>query len=152
MKVAIIGCGNIAKTHLSVLSGMDNITISAFVDICEDKAKALAEEYGAGAYSDYVTMLDELRPDSVHICTPHYLHKEMSVNCLKRGIHVLCEKPAVVSYEELGTLRSAQDNSSAYFGVCLQNRYNESVKKALEIIKDSTLGKLIGIRGNVFWC
>ena len=152
MKVAIIGCGNIAKTHLSVLSGMDNITISSFVDICEDKAKALAEEYCAGAYSDYITMLDELRPDSVHICTPHYLHKEMSVNCLKRGIHVLCEKPAVITYEELGTLRAAQDNSSAYFGVCLQNRYNESVKMALGIIKDSRLGKLTGVRGNVFWC
>ena len=93
MRVSVVGCGGISRSHLEVLRSMDSVTISSVVDIVREKADSAAAEYGCKAYYDYDTMLSEDKPDCVHICTPHYLHVPMSVKALTRGIHVLCEKP-----------------------------------------------------------
>lgn len=151
MKVSVIGCGNIAATHVNALSKLNNIQLVAFVDTDFEKAEKMASEYMAEAYSDYRKMLDEIKPDSVHICTPHYLHKEMSLACLSKNINVICEKPCVILPEELPELIKAQNESDAVYGVCLQNRYNDSVKQAIKVIRAQDLGRIIGIKGNVLW-
>ena len=152
MKVSVVGCGNISSTHLRILSNTENIEISSVVDIDKNKAEKAAEKYGCEAYFDFNDMLDRDKPDCVHICTPHYLHTQMSAQALERGIHVLCEKPCAIKKDELDFLRRVQKNSGVQFGVCFQNRYNEPVVKAKEIIDSGTYGKVTGIRSNVTWC
>lgn len=151
MKVSVVGCGGISKTHLKVLSEMDSVTVSSVVDIVPDRADAAAEAYGCKAYYDFDTMLNEDKPDCVHICTPHYLHVPMSVKALSAGIHVLCEKPCAISQESLSQLRLAQLMSEAKFGVCFQNRYNESALLVKDIIEKQTYGKVKSARANVHW-
>jgi predicted dehydrogenase len=75
----------------------------------------------------------------------------MAVAALKKGIHVLCEKPCAISEEGLSELRKAQDESSASFGVCFQNRYIESVKAVKDIIDKKIFGKVEAVRAFVHW-
>ena len=151
MKVSVVGCGAISRNHLRVLKSLKDIEISSVVDIEKDRADAAAKKHGCKAYYDFETMLREDKPDCIHICTPHYLHVPMAVAALKKGIHVLCEKPCAISEEGLSKLRKAQDESSASFGVCFQNRYIESVKAVKDIIDKKIFGKVEAVRAFVHW-
>ncbi len=151
MKVSVVGCGGISKTHLEILSKMQAVSICAVVDIVREKADNAARKYGCKAYYDFDTMLSEAQPDCIHICTPHYLHVPMAVKALNAGIHVLCEKPCAISAEGLSQLRMAQLLSEAKFGVCFQNRYNASARLVKDIIRNKAYGEVICAKADVPW-
>lgn len=133
-KVAIIGCGAIASTHIHAIL-FNNKTVVGICDIIEEKAVKLNETFNLNAtvFTDYIAMLNELEIDVVHICTPHFLHKEMVIEALKRNINVLCEKPLCISLDEINEIKIQLVKSNAQLGVCYQNRYNETTIKAKEI-------------------
>lgn len=151
MRVSVVGCGGVSCLHLKALSEMESVTISSVVDIVAEKADAAALSYSCKAYYDYEKMLREDKPDCVHICTPHYLHVPMAVEALTEGVHVLCEKPCAISAEGLSQLRMAQLLSDAKFGVCFQNRYNESALIVKECVEKETYGKVEAVRATVHW-
>lgn len=151
MRVSVIGCGNIAHVHLEVLNAMEGIEISSVADIVEQRADKLAEKYNCKAYYDYIKMLDEDKPEAVHICTPHYLHVQMAVEAMSRDIHVLCEKPCAMNTEELSKLKMAQLMSTCEFGVCFQNRYNSSVITVKNLIDSGAYGAIKAARAIVQW-
>lgn len=151
MKVSVIGCGNISKCHLSALKNIDDVEISSVADIRQERADAAAEEYGCKAYSDYITMLEQDKPDVVHICTPHYLHVPMALEALSRGINVLCEKPCAIHADGLNKLRLACLMSETQFGVCFQNRYNSSVVAIKKLIDEKKYGRINSVRASVHW-
>lgn len=151
MKVAVIGCGNISKMHLEALRNNPETEIIAVADIKPDRADKAAVEYGAKAYYDFDELLNNEKPDSIHICTPHYLHTDYAIKALNKGINVLTEKPCSVSFDEVEKLRNAQTENGRLLGVCFQNRYNNCVRTAKNIIAEKSLGELISIRAFVTW-
>ena len=132
MKTAVIGLGVIGHVHLEVLSEMDTNVVA----VCDVDETKFAEFPYAKGYADYKKMIDEERPDVVHICTPHYLHAEMVVYALDRGVNVLCEKPLCISRDEMEMIAAAEKRSTAQLGVVLQNRYNEANVYAKEQLGD----------------
>ncbi len=151
MRVAVVGCGAVSRSHLRVLRRMKGIEISSVTDIIKQRADETARQYSCKAYYDFEQMLSDDKPDSVHICTPHYLHVPMSVAALEKGIHVLCEKPCAITGESLERLRQAQIKSGANYGVCFQNRYIESVRAVRKILEKETYGKILSMRALVHW-
>ena len=151
MKVAIVGCGNVSALHFDAAYNSPLAELAAAVDIKPERAEKYARKYGINAYTDYYEMLDKERPDTVHICTPHYLHTKYAIEALSRGINVLSEKPCSVSDEEVKALREAQKNSPAQYAVCFQNRYNSCIKKLIEIRDSGELGGITAIRAFVTW-
>lgn len=144
MKVALIGYGVIGKVHVNVI----NCLKEDLVGICDiDKEKLISFDNKI-TYTDYKEMLDKTNPDVVHICTPHYLHKEMIIYALERNINVLCEKPICISNEELCEIESALKKSSAQLGVCYQNRYEPAILFAKGHLKNK---KVISAHGSLFW-
>ena len=132
MRSAIIGYGNIAKLHEQVLKGQGH----EIVAVCDCNEAVLQRAPGQHHYTDYVEMLDREQLDAVHICTPHYLHADMIVAALERGINVLCEKPLCISEEDILRILAAQANSKAQLGVCLQNRYNAANRAVKAYLED----------------
>ncbi len=151
MRVSVVGCGGVSESHLRALSEIDFVEISSVVDIVKEKADAKAEKYNCKPYYDFETMLNEDKPDCVHLCTPHYLHVPMAVSALNNGVNVLCEKPCAISADGLSRLRVAQLMSDAQLGVCFQNRYNESTLIIKNLIDTAEYGKVIAARANVHW-
>ena len=150
-KVALVGCGNIAKTHLLDLNETDCAEVVSLCDINEKKATFYKETYAANArvYTDYEKMLEEEKPDSVHITTPHYLHAPMTIAALKRGIHVFLEKPMCISEKEIDDIIAASNESLGKVCVCFQNRFNPSTLKAKELADAD--GGVLSAYGSVFW-
>lgn len=149
-RVALVGCGVISEKHIKSILAAGQ-TVVALCDVVPEKARTLAAATGisdAAFYTDYEKMLDEVRPDIVHVCTPHDLHASMTVAALDRGIHVLCEKPLAVSEEQLRAILEAERKSTALLGVCHQNRYEPNMRRLKE-----TVGKQTPVGGyaNVIW-
>ena len=144
MKSAIIGLGSIGSVHLKVLRELFGEP-AAVCDIDNSKFSACP---GSSHFTDYKAMLDEANPDVVHICTPHYLHAKMIVECLKRDTNVLCEKPMCMKREEIDIILNAEKNSKAKLGICLQNRYNAPNVYAKDYLIDK---KILSATANVIW-
>lgn len=151
MKVAVIGCGSVAKVHFKALSENPGTEIAAVADIKPERADAAALEYGAKAYYDFDGLLKNEKLDAIHICTPHYLHTTMAVKALEKGINVLLEKPCSVSVDEVEILRNAQVKSGKQLGICFQNRYNTCVCEAKKIIHSGEMGAVKSARAFVTW-
>lgn len=151
LRAAVIGCGAIAQTHAQVLSEADYAEAVAFADIREERAVALRDAYapGAAVFTDWRRMLDEVKPDVVHICTPHDLHCEMACECLGRNINVYLEKPICISEEELTRVEAAAAASSAKITVSFQNRRIASTRLFYHLIREE--GGAIAGRGLVTW-
>ena len=149
MRVAVIGLGMIGKLHARILIEK-KMNICALCDVDTDKVKTQCNAWGIDlpVYSDWKIMLQEAKPDVVHICTPHYLHAEMVVACLQRNIHVLCEKPMCIRKEDISLIVKAEKSSNAILGVCHQNRYND----VNVFLKQYLCGKeILSAHGTVVW-
>lgn len=140
MKACIIGLGNIATVHATVLNELE-IEISDVCDEDESKAKDFVEKFcnGANVYTDYKECIANTTADVIHIATPHYLHKEMTVFALKEDKNVLCEKPLCISEKELEEILEAESKAHGKLGVCQQNRYNEASIIMHERLKDKKI-------------
>ncbi len=143
MNVAVVGLGVIGTVHAELLA--DRGDLFAICDVDESKREIYPEK---AFYTDYEAMLDELRPDAVHICTPHYLHAPMVIAALSRNIHVLCEKPLCIREEEIEAILAAEKASSATLGVCFQNRFNPANGFVLDYVKDK---EILSVCGQVAW-
>jgi len=110
VRTALIGAGAIARQHLACLQTLPDVELAAICDLSPATAEAAAERFGIGAwFTDHRAMLEEIRPDVVHVTTPPTSHFRLAMDAFDAGAHVLVEKPATTTYEELETLaRRAQ--------------------------------------------
>ena len=152
-RTAIVGCGGIAQTHATYLSKMVNVNIVAVCDIITERAEKLKNTYAQEAlvFDDYVKMLDTVKPDVLHICTPHYLHAEMAIAALKRDINVVLEKPVCINLTQVEELIRAEKESNAKICISFQNRYLLRNKTAKELIDSGKAGNVKFASGSVLW-
>ena len=149
MKVGIIGLGAISHMHIKALLECD-VEIVAICDIVPEKCHAMIERYGISPkiYTDYIEMLDSGEVESVHICTPHYLHAPMIIDALHRNIHALSEKPVAISEEQLKEIEVALKTTKAILGVSFQNHYNPAIECAREFLSER---EFISATATVMW-
>ncbi|MEK3888730.1 Gfo/Idh/MocA family protein [Bacillus sp. FSL K6-3431] len=147
LKVGIIGCGSISKyRHFPEYVANENVEIIAVCDILEERVEATAKKLGAKAYTDYEKMLSEADIDVVSVCTPNYLHAQMSVAALNAGKHVLCEKPMATSKEEALSMIEAAKKNDKKLMIGHNQRFVPSHSKAKELIAKGEIGKIFGFR------
>ena len=102
MKIGIIGLGSMGKNHYRILKTLDeSATIVGLCDAVE------LTGYSEPCYTDVNTMLDNTKPDAVIIATPTFLHKEIALECIDRGIHIFIEKPAAATVEDAKAIDEA---------------------------------------------
>lgn len=149
MRVGIVGLGAISPLHIRAILKYGK-KITAICDVDPEKRRKVNAEFGLNAeeYGDYNALLASGKVDAVHVCTPHYLHAEIICMALGANIHVLCEKPLAINFEQLKAIEKAVNNSSATLGVCFQNRYNASVLYLKEFFKDK---EIIAATANLVW-
>ena len=150
IKFAIVGCGRIAQRHAEHISKRAQLV--AVCDVVEDKAQQLANTYGAKAYTSYSDMLaNETSIDVIAVCSPNGLHAQHSIDGLKAGFHVLCEKPMGLSVKECGEMMQTAERSNKRLFAIKQNRYNPPVAAVKEIIEAGKLGKVLSVQLSCFW-
>lgn len=150
IKVAVIGCGTIANTaHIPAYLKNENAEIKYFCDIIPERAEAAVSKYGCGqAVTDYHQILNDPEIEAVSVCTPNNLHPQISIDFLKAGKNVLCEKPAARTYAEALTMQKAQHESGKVLNIGVVNRFNTAVNKIKDLIDEGALGELYHVYGS----
>lgn len=144
IKVAIIGCGTIAKTaHIPAYLNHPNAEIKYFCDYYKENAERFVKEYGCGvAIQDYRDILSDPEIEAVSVCTPNNAHAIVSIDCLRAGKNVLCEKPAARTYAEALEMQRVQNETGKVLNIGVVNRFNKAVNIIKGLIEDGELGEL----------
>ncbi len=98
--VCIVGYGAIGPIHAAALEVIDEANFYAVCDCDENRLLRCLKKYDVVSYNNFSTMLEDKNIDTIHICTPHYLHYEMVKQSLEKGKEVVCEKPIAMTEEE----------------------------------------------------
>lgn len=147
IKVAVIGCGSISKhRHIPEYASNANVELVAFVDPIIERAEHYANLHGGKAYSNYADMLKNEKVDAVSVCTPNYLHAEISIAAANAGAHVLVEKPMATTATESEAMIEAAKKNGVFLMVGHNQRLMPPHVKAKEILESGKLGKVLTFR------
>ncbi len=141
-KLALIGCGGMARSHVSRFEElMDRLEITAVVDIDIERAKAVAELLP----NDPVVSTDHRDAlkvcDAVLLALPHHLHCEYTIDCLNAGKHVLAEKPLGNSEEECRKMIEAARRNNRTLMVAYCMRFHPLVVMMKDLIQRKAYGR-----------
>lgn len=143
LKFALIGTGGIAQTYAQAFQQSANCKLVAAADINEESAQAFAEPFGAKAFSDYKQLAENTKIDAVIVSTPPNTHPEIAMYFMRRGVHVLCEKPLCLSVREANEMIETAEETGVTFTMATKFRYCEDVVKAKSILASGILGEII---------
>jgi len=150
LNFALIGCGRIAQRHAEHINNL--AVLKAVCDINEQKATSMAIQYKTTAYTDIDELLaKEKDVDVVAICSPNGLHALHTIKALKKGFHVLCEKPMAITVEDCGKMINEAERANRRLFIIKQNRFNPPIAALKKIIDEGRLGKILSAQLNCFW-
>ncbi len=115
VRVGLIGAGYIATWHADALKAEPNAQVTAVCDLSQGAAEALAGAIGARAFTSVESLIEAGVCDAVHVLTPPHLHKDIAIQCLQAGLHVLVEKPVATSAEDTRAIRDAAKAAGRHF-------------------------------------
>jgi len=150
VKSAVVGAGAISKQHLQFLTGQTNNSLTepeqiALVGVC-DLSKVTAEytakANGTEAFTDYEKMLEQTKPDVVHVLTPPNTHIGLSKLAMQSGANVICEKPITSTKSELEDLLSYAKENGVQITENHNYRFNDEIKLLLSAIHEDQIGSV----------
>lgn len=148
VRYGIVGLGNQGSSYCLNLFDKGKIkdaVVSAMCDVNPAKIENIRNKTTnrqAVYFERYTDMLDSGLCDAVLVETPHYLHPEIVTECLKRNLHVVCEKPAGVYAKQVREMNEAAEKSGALFGMMFNQRTNCVYRKMREMIAQGMVGTL----------
>ncbi|MEV0291805.1 Gfo/Idh/MocA family oxidoreductase [Kribbella sp. NPDC050820] len=154
IRVAIVGTGNIARSHVQSLQslGEEEVELVGAVDIDDDRLSAFCEQYGLrNGYDNVADLLEKDQPQLVHVCTPPGAHAEVALKCLRAGVNVVVEKPPTLTLAEFDTLVEAEKESSAWLATIFQHRFGSGALRLQELMAEGVLGRPLVAICNTLW-
>jgi predicted dehydrogenase len=142
VRLAVLGGGAVAQIHhLPALSASEHAEATVLVDADADRARSVATRFDVpGSATDYRQVLDQF--EAAVIALPNSLHAPVAVDLLKRGIHVLVEKPMALSGREADEMIAAADAGGAVLAVGLDFRFFDSTRFVRDFLASGFLGEL----------
>lgn len=111
LKIGLVGVGGISGAHIPAWNAMEDTTLTAICDIRPERMEPYPEPHH---YTSIDEMLEKEELDILDICLPTYLHVPTAVKAMKKGIHVLSEKPISLKEEDIELAYStAKENNAA---------------------------------------
>lgn len=148
VRYGIIGLGNQGSSYMYNIFDKNKIDGAVVTAVCDNnpakieamKAKTINKD--VAYFADYKEMLDSGLVDAVLVEVPHYQHPEMVMECLKRDIHVISEKPAGVYTKQVKEMNEFAKDKKALFGMMFNQRTNCLYRKMKEMIAEGAIGEL----------
>lgn len=143
--IAVIGCGRIANNaHFPAFEKMENVRVKYACDIIKEKAQAAKEKFPKieNVITDYKVALADKEVDAVYVLTPNFAHYTVSMDALKAGKHVFCEKPITVNYELSVEMAKEAEKQGKMLQIGVCNRYQRSVEMLKELNDQGKFGNI----------
>ncbi len=157
-RVAIIGCGGIAQSHLQAYATIPEVEIVAGVDINADRLKIMRDNWGLkeeqlfGAdlatgetisETAWIEMIEKIKPDAVDVCTPNGLHCAPVVYACEQGCHAFVEKPMAMNPAECEQMIAAAEKNNVKLSVGFQHRYRTNTQAMIKARENGQFGDIM---------
>ena len=145
--VAVIGCGRIAKlAHLPALAKLsESVYIKYACDLIPEKAEAFREAYPdliGEVITDYKIARADPEVEAVFVLTPNYAHYTVTMDALRAGKHVMCEKPITVNYQLSCEMAKEARKQGKMLNIGVCNRYHRSVVELERMNREGKFGNI----------
>jgi predicted dehydrogenase len=140
-----IGVGGMGAADLEQIAAHPNVDVVALCDVDLGRLKAAAEKFpGARTYQDWRELLSAERGqlDSVHVSTPDHMHAPITIEVLRDGLHVYCQKPLTHDVVEARRVAQAAAESGAVTQMGIQNHSAEHYRRSFEILRSGAIGRV----------
>lgn len=148
---AVVGLGDISAVHLDAIRHNPSVRLVGVCDTDPERARRAGTRLGVLAFTDHHQLLDELRPDVLHLTTPHHQHVPLALDAIDAGVHVLTEKPVAHTVADGERLTERARHAEVTVGLVLQNRYNPTSIAIREAVRTGVLGTIVGARASLWW-
>jgi len=153
IRCAVIGYGgafNMGKAHLSQMQAAGMVP-AAVAEIDEERLKVAEEEFpGIQTFRSVEDMLSEAAPDLVTIITPHNTHAALSLQCLRVGASVVCEKPMAITLEECDEMIDTARENDLLLSVYHNRHWDGCILEAVErIVQQNEIGDIFRIEAHM---
>jgi len=145
-RIALLGAGLIGREHAELLKAHAGVEIAAICDPSPE-AKAVAERLSVPHHADYVSMLDQVKPDGAIVALPNQLHAPAAIACIERGVACLIEKPIAESLAAAARIVDAAEKHDVPVLVGHQRRHSPDIRAAKKAIDAGDLGELVAVNG-----
>ena len=147
IRLGIIGIGNMGSGHAcNVVDGnCPDFELAAVADINPARKEWAQKRLGENVvfFDNAISMLDSGLIDACIVATPHYYHPGLAIECIKRSIHVMVEKPVGVYTSQVRELMAVADqHPEVKFGVMFNQRTNCVYRKARELVQSGKYGRI----------
>ena len=146
LRVGILGCGNQGTAHIKwIKADCPDFEITAVCDINPARIDWCRENLPDTVryFTDASEMIRSGVMDCCIISVPHYDHPRYAIECMERGIHVMCEKPAGVYTRQVREMNAvAEQHPEVKFGMMFNQRTNNVYRKMREIVQSGTYGEI----------
>jgi predicted dehydrogenase len=146
LKIALVGCGQIADAHLQEIRRMPGAVSVAVCDQVPELAQQAAARFGVpGVFTDIDGMLAEARPDVVHITTPPHTHRPLALRALAAGAHTYVEKPFTVNVAEADEILEAARSAGRLVCIGHDQLYDPAWQECQELYRRGVLGRVVHV-------
>jgi len=143
-KVAIVGTGNFAHTHMKALVSQ-RAEVIAVLSRSSQRAHKFADRYGLKAYTDLEAMIQQNKPDLLDIVTVHSLHAELAQQAAELGVHVIVEKPVATNSEVARKLYDLCSSRKIALSVISQSLFDPCFQKLKKLVDNKYLGSPVQV-------
>jgi len=150
-RVALVGCGRIAKNHFDAIERVDGLDLVAVADVVQARAEAAGAANGVPAFASLAEMMAAVDCDIVTVATPSGLHPVHGIEAARAGKHVVSEKPMAISLAGADSLIDACSDAGVRLFVVKQNRLNPAIQLVKRAVEKGRFGRIHSANCTVRW-
>ena len=145
--IGIIGCGKIAQVrHIPEYAANPNARIVGFFDMNRQRAAELARQYDARSYDTLEQLLADPEIDAVSVCVANHAHAQVSIDAMRAGKDVLCEKPMATTIEECEEMVRVTDECGRKLMIGQNQRLAKAHVVARRLLEQGWIGRVLTFR------
>ena len=149
IRVGVIGTGGMANHHAQVAAAIRGMKLTACCDISRERVDAFAAKWEIpAAYADYTEMLEKEKLDAVVNVTSDDVHCEVALAVLKRGLHLLSEKPLASNLKDARKMKAAAGKAGVVNMVNFSYRNSSGLQRAAKVIAAGKIGRIIHVESS----
>lgn len=149
IKWGIIGLGKIANKFAADLKSSEDSILQGVASRNLDRAQDFGKKYNASSYyGSYRELAKDPEIDVVYIATPHAYHYENTIECLRNGKGVLCEKPMGLNTAEVAEMIEEAKARNLFFMEAIWTRFIPATEKLVELLEQKVIGDVLSVRAD----
>ncbi len=142
VRFGIIGVGGMGNGHARYMPQIPEARLTAVCDVAPEALQAAMDNYEVPGFASHTALLDSGLVDAVLIATPHYFHPPIAIAAMRKGIHVISEKPMAVTVSAADAMVQAASETGVVFAVMFQQRALPASQAAKALVDQGRLGPL----------